>query len=605
MKITRKFLLAVLMIFTSAAFARNGGDDVGNGGFAYKQSVIILKMATSDLEHKIKFSTLQDLVDHPERRTILMDTLGYNDLDKFSKKNRSRNGELLQMDYVVSPPAVVILKPYFVAFSGRTDDAHEREVASLYVQKLLLHEAAHIWGYKEDAAEEFAKEFLMNVSNESTRATNDIMIKPDFCSCLSGKSDIGPQCDKFCESEVNSEQPLLYVNTIIGPQTAANSKLGNLYNWCTVQLHNDTTTPQCSLNATDGKNTYNIPVTINYGSNSFSANIISLAKNRDWTLKLVENKTGSFAQTTQFTIKRISQPFPGEELGALQISQNTQYSCLQYSYERNQTTGTISRNGPVKQYFFYSGIRTPSPIPLELPPSVFCHDEIKYPGNDSVEYERLEEIKSFSSWDDSDPRFGLTNMRLNINQILEKQLIEQYNIPADLDLFQMINTARRPNSSSMLPLTYIMIPFVYSNGKAFCPTSRDADNSNPLLSLLQKFTGETEGLYLADEEPQVLQNSSIYKIYHNVAFITESNLERYGFYILNGDKVKATREDFHSRRIFYYGPTDDTQDPLVKGARKIFTITSFDELSDHSFGTISSFNKTSDKRIGCIPKEEN
>lgn len=81
----KNFLLAGLLLASTSVFAK-GGDDVGNGGFAYRQSVIILKKATAELEDKIKNSTLADIVNFPERRVILQNTLGYGDLDKLSKK---------------------------------------------------------------------------------------------------------------------------------------------------------------------------------------------------------------------------------------------------------------------------------------------------------------------------------------------------------------------------------------------------------------------------------------------------------------------------------------------------------------------------------------
>ena len=85
MSLIKNLFVIALCLSSTSVFAQ-GGDDVGNGGFAYKQSVNILKMAAASLEEKIKISTLKDIVEFPERRLILQDTLGYNDLDKLSKK---------------------------------------------------------------------------------------------------------------------------------------------------------------------------------------------------------------------------------------------------------------------------------------------------------------------------------------------------------------------------------------------------------------------------------------------------------------------------------------------------------------------------------------
>lgn len=181
-----KNLILALGLLASALVFAKGGDDVGNGGFAYRQSVIILKKATEDLEDKIRNSTMRELVDNPNWRTILQDTLGYQNLDKLSKKNQYRGGRKLAMNYIVNPPTVIVLKPYFEAFAGKTDT--ELEDASLEVQKRLLHEAAHIWGYKEEAAEEFAVAFLKNVDNPDPgpvdpRPKDNSLLLADFNDC--------------------------------------------------------------------------------------------------------------------------------------------------------------------------------------------------------------------------------------------------------------------------------------------------------------------------------------------------------------------------------------------------------------------------------------
>ena len=68
------------------------------------------------------------------------------------------------------------------------------------------------------------------------RPTNQIDIKTDFCSCISGKSDLISDCAAICTNKPVSPAPILYINTIMGIDIALNTKLGNLYNWCTVPL---------------------------------------------------------------------------------------------------------------------------------------------------------------------------------------------------------------------------------------------------------------------------------------------------------------------------------------------------------------------------------
>ena len=118
----------------------------------------------------------------PARRLILQNTLGYDDLKKMPNTNRNRGSKKLAMDYVINPASVIVLKPYFEAFMGKTDG--ELEASSIEVQKRLLHEASHIWGYNESAAEEFAVAFLADADKPEVRPTNQIEIKSDFTSII-------------------------------------------------------------------------------------------------------------------------------------------------------------------------------------------------------------------------------------------------------------------------------------------------------------------------------------------------------------------------------------------------------------------------------------
>ncbi len=404
MKKINYYLLASLLTFSSQAFSR-GGDDVGNGGFAYKQSFILLKLATRELEGKIKDSTLPDIVEHPERRAILQDTLGYEDLDKKFRTDKYRGGRKLAMDYTVNPPNVIVLKPYFEAFMGRTDS--EFKEASLEVQKRLLHEAAHIWGYKEVESEAFAKAFLENARMEDTRPTNDISIG-SFCACKDGKPDIisDNSCTNFCKTVPNNSGAVLFVNAVMGPKTQANSRLGNLFNWCTVQLSSDETSPQCTLLADDGNNEIEIPVNIKPKSNAFSANIDSLYKNRTWTLKLKEFKTGSDAETNSFQIRRVNVPLPGEDSSSLKVDPLNEYNCIDYGYSID-SSGEIFRDGFIKKQYFFPANETPKPLPPVIGVSTkVCHDESMFPGNDSVLYPRLDlKEGEMGIWSKFDQRF--------------------------------------------------------------------------------------------------------------------------------------------------------------------------------------------------------
>lgn len=122
---------------------------------------------------------MKELIDHPDWKNILVHTLTYNNLQKNYKKDGYRGGKKLQMDFQVNPPVVKIMKVYYESFMGRADP--EIPVGELEVEKRLLHEASHIWGYRENQSEEFANKFLALSNNVGLRASNDITIQDSFC----------------------------------------------------------------------------------------------------------------------------------------------------------------------------------------------------------------------------------------------------------------------------------------------------------------------------------------------------------------------------------------------------------------------------------------
>lgn len=604
MKMLKNFLLLGCLMFCTSLFAK-GGDDVGNGGFAYKQSVIILKMATSALEDKIRVSTLKDLVDYPERRAILEDTLAYDNLEKLSKKNQYRGGKKLAMNYIVNPATVIVLKSYFEAFMGRTDS--ELEEASLEVQKRLLHEASHIWGYKEADSEKFAVAFLKNINTPPPADENrpsDITIG-DFCSCINGKSESTKTCDKFCATKPVINEPILYVNTLLGEESLG--KFGSLYNWCTVMLSGDQTTPQCSLQATNGQERTYIPVNIASGSNSFTANIITLSKYKTWDLKLVETKTGSYAKSASFQVKRIDPDISNLPVRKLKVMPVNQYTCLIYG-GKVDSQGNVIRTSSVKSFYYFQAIENPRPMPPvgDGVRAIVCHDEQLHPGDDSIEYGRLDTISDYVRfWDVRDMLFATPprENKLPINKILETRLLDEFGISTTIDLFRMLRFLTRPTIDEA-SLGYVLLPFYDQNNETnYCPTQKNYTDNNPLLNLLGDYLGDTEALYLAEKEAEVISDGINYRTIYGTVLVRESLINKFGFYIENGLKKMLTEEAKHAgKTIYYYGPVSNTADPLTKGSRKLFTIRSANEINGDVPRGLDLSEKTSDKRIGCIPK---
>jgi hypothetical protein len=451
-----------------------------------------------------------------------------------------------------------------------------------------------------------------------SRPTNQIDIKSDFCSCISGKSDLINDCASTCASRAVTTSPILIVNTIMGTDIALNTKIGNLYNWCNVQLESDNTSPQCFLEATADGSTIRIGVDIASGSNSLSANISTLALDKTYIIKIIEGKSGSGAVSKEFQLRRKTQPTEDTSLlGALKVTPISQYSCLSYgSPSSTSSTNTIIRDPAgsyVRNFYYYPSNETPPPMPPVGGGNqslILCHDEQLHPGNDSAEYPRLETIpQAFAMWDKTDPRFvNLNNTGLNIQNTLITRMYNEYGVRLlSADIFVPLSYPNRPltstTSSASVPLGFIMSFFTDKSGKAYCPTQTEYNaGDQPLFNILKEYMDDTEGLFVGEKEAEIILIGSSYKTIYGSMFVTESVLKTYGFYIENGLKIMATQATMNTKTIYYYWPTSKTMDPLTQGTRKLYTVRAISNLNGNiPTGTSTTLSAT-DKRIGCVPK---
>lgn len=446
------------------------------------------------------------------------------------------------------------------------------------------------------------------------RPTKQIEIKNDFCSCLGGKSDIINDCEQTCAGKPSTNEPLLYVNTIIGPEIYLNDKIKNLYNWCSVQLASDDTAPQCALSATDGASTVSIPINITPGSNSFTANINALAFDRTYVVKIVEAKAGSEAESKEFQIRRKKQSTTDDSTGILKVANISQYSCLQYG-GRVDSAGIIRRYAEtfIRNYYYFPANETPAPMAPVISPneSLFvCHDEQLHPGNDNIEYPRFEHIPmAFTLWSKSDSRFATSGSKMAITTIIENRLANEY--PGSgitgASLFTSLSIANRPGNSTQPVLGVFMIPFTDSvTKKSYCPSASQLQNpTNPLFAILADYVVDTEGLFLAEKEAEVVLDSGSYKTLYGTILVPESVVKNYGFYIENGLRIKANEAVMSTKTIHFYWPVNPTADPLLSGGRKLFTVRSKSTLAGQSPVSLPTEGETTDKRIGCIPKSAN
>ncbi len=451
------------------------------------------------------------------------------------------------------------------------------------------------------------------------RASDDISIKPDFCACLNGKSDLINNCDSFCAQKTATNQPMLYVNTIPGIQTGANPKQGNLYNWCSVKLTNDADQPQCFLEYNDGSGALRAEVNIASGSNSFSANISNLGRGKTYLISVIESASGRNARTKYFQIRR--KAYEGDsdtETGTIGISPVTQYSCL--SYGTQISGGVASRTSSIKNFYYYPDDDKPQAMPPAATgtiQTVVCHDEQKNPGNDSSEYQRLESIPGiYSVWKQGDSLFVIDSAtsKPKIHSILDKRLVNEYGqTSANVNLFTTISYPRRPTVSSSgsgtteTPiLGYVMGAFKDPvTKKTFCPTTTHFNTStDPLVRLLGDYIGDTEGFYIAEKNPETITNSNgeVQTIYGTM-FVTESIILKHGFYIENNIKIKISETTLHSgKMVYYYWPIRENSDDLLAAGRKLYTVRTLDTINGNRPTTASTTEAATDKRLGCVPK---
>lgn len=472
--------------------------------------------------------------------------------------------------------------------------------------------------------------------NQAIRPTNDVYISNDYCSCLNGKADILNNCDAYCASIPLSTAPIIHVNTTIGTNISTNTKLGNLYNWCNVQLAQDTTAPQCFLSAWDGVNTIdNIPVTLNRNTNSFTADITGLGFNTTYIAKIYEGKTGGNASSNEFQIRRVRAPSSTTTIqGALKIAPISQYTCLTYGGVTD-SAGNIIRTNFSRNFYYYPANEAPAPIPPvggTNQSQVVCHDESLYGPVDSVMYPRLELIpNAFTLWDKSDPRFATSavNAAMPIVTILQDRLLNEYNNTTVLpgNLFNSLTSSMRPNvtagsnATTTNPTTpnisnlqgyFLIARNDPTTGRTLCPYSTYFNGTDPLYRLLKDYMGDTEAFYQAEKEPEtILTGTNQYTTVYGTMLVTETTLKYYGFYIENGMKIRATTtplalptpDTFHTKTIYYYWPVNTTMDPLEQGDRKLYTVKYADQINGSTSTSMStSPDRTTDKRWGCIPK---
>lgn len=209
-----------LLLTSTFVFARQG-DEVGNGGFAYKQSKKLLKISSVELYKNVQRSSqFEDFRNNPERKEILEEAVLFDNLDQQETTLVERQGQLLMFDYSLILNRLIVYKPYFDAFAGTADS--EMDIKKVEVKKRLLHEAAHLWGDNETASEDFALRFLSYIENPNLETApppalgiETVALKQYLCSKFVNSLKTARYHYYFIESERPNPLPVIQGNTLV------------------------------------------------------------------------------------------------------------------------------------------------------------------------------------------------------------------------------------------------------------------------------------------------------------------------------------------------------------------------------------------------------
>ncbi len=574
------FMFSFFLVTLLMPFKGNAGSKANNY-YAYNQSVKLLKKVSEELVLLVEITDFPMFSDYPERKKILLEVLPFENLIKLPMENAQKNGLPLALDHSLNPNKVMVYNPFFVQFSGTSDE--EMDDKANLVKRMFLTEASLIWGFDEEKGEKFASEFLRY---KVKRPESSVVINKDFCICENNKSVIKNNCQSFCSDK--REGLNFYGSTALLDKISKNPKWNNLYNWCTIQVPPANRWVNCYLEVRDENGPINNGYDNNYlkydqFSNSFSSNLEKLQKNRFYRANLVifqavdhfdENRYKS--DTIEFYLSDNGEEKSPtiEKLDAIPVSQ---YNCLLKDKLKDESNYS-------KFHYYFTGKEIPI---LKKPnPQFPCYDMETNGEIDTIDFPRLGHVEeAFFLWNFLDPKFGNRGWgsQGTINRQIKTELFRRFDLSEKEDIFWDFGLKVSPESESKTFFGLIMKPFEDSErGKYVCPSIRENRGEPKILDVLKDFDiAETESLFLAKSnilgrinefDTQEIQSE-------NSLLIRESLLKKIGF--------KGEDEEM----VFFYPP--DLNDPLVrKPFQTLFTI-----VRAHT-----PYPIISDKMIGCIPK---
>lgn len=467
----------------------------------------------------------------------------------------------------------------------------------------------------EEVAEDLSDELLEIIDNsagicieeqaEISRPDEEIFVKKDHCSCLGDKPDILNNCDSFCSSK-NTEVPTLFGSVTLGPDVALNEELGNLSNWCNQEIDDGLTGANCLLEAFDGTSTRKLDISIPEGSNTFSSVISSLDLDKTYIMRIVEQTSGAKSDPFQIIRKDFEDDSSGPQ-GPLKIMPVSQYTCVLRS--ATQIDQDFFFENAIRQHFYFASNESPPSLSQELTPLTTCHDPTTGE-NDGPLKPRLELIpQHFAVWDLSDFRFVDVDPQddsPDINTQIQERLVKEFDVDAEVNLFGLLTWPNSPDPDiGPQNLGIFMQAFVNpETGRAFCPDEDDYFSDDPVFQILKEVVGvPTEGLYLAEKEPEALldEDGNVEDVPRDTIIIRENLLKKIWFYYENEKHFVPDERTANTKTIRFYYPPDEDDPYVKKSTQRVYTVRSPQQLGqDDNLGLPTSV-PIPDKRFGCVP----
>lgn len=467
---------------------------------------------------------------------------------------------------------------------------------------------------------------------EVTRPTGVIFFKNDFCACNNQKSVIlsGTTCTNFCSTKQTNGQDSLYFNFTVGDEIISQG-FGTVGGWCTAILP-DGKNPQCVLEARSEGGGTEAPITFTVtNSNSFSANISTLAKDKTYILTLTELTSG--AKSNSIQLRKLSDGPGTTPLGPLVVQPVTQYTCINRRILEDTNNGDTFYEYAVRLHFYFIEKFRPERVPTGIS-DVFCHDVATHGQNDSNAYPRLEETPgAYALWSSDDVRFFDLDTppsgQRDVNELIAKKAADYGQaFTATPNLFFELTMSSGPTinevgnvASSGAPLGFYMsyLNDTAAGNVAYCPKQAHYNSGDiSLRSIGDVLQADTEGIYLAKRETETFTNSDgeTECLPMDIIITRETDMKRVWFFLHPTTRVPTQPVSVSSLRnntIKFYYPYDFATPYVKKSYQKEYTVILPNQVdqgtcSESTGGTptpaaggIPTTYTPHDRRFGCIP----